>query len=318
MKQSKHDNHFIFTFISLVDIFWSKWKIIQSRRWFTSNLCIVSKIIILESLKSKIIFSFSMLNELLLNSYELVLLRTSWSLKLKRKTIYKNEQVVVKTFDLKIAQNRYDFEIIKAHNFLFNSMHISHRSIIFNQDIFLKRWIVIVFQFKKKTLAFVMNIIFTLLNFNSKLNDVESFVVVVKSTQNDFIIMIVEILIIIFVICQDILLVKMNHVHSLFVQQQRNSWISKNTNVNRLCFELRHYAKIVQFLNSSLWSFKLQNLQTSEHVFMMIKRSFSRQNLLDMSNRHDVFFSNALKQIKLIMILNDVFDKITTLHTKVD
>ena len=51
---------------------------------------------------------------------------------------------------------------------------------------------------------------------------------------------------------------------------------------------------------------------------MMIKRSFSRQEFLNMSNRHDVLFSNALKQIKLIMILNDVFDKITTLHTKID
>ena len=36
---------------------------------------------------------------------------------------YKNEQIVVKTFDLKIAQNRYDFEVIKTYNFLFNSMH---------------------------------------------------------------------------------------------------------------------------------------------------------------------------------------------------
>ena len=51
---------------------------------------------------------------------------------------------------------------------------------------------------------------------------------------------------------------------------------------------------------------------------MIIRCSFSRQNLLNMSNRHDVLFSSALKQIKLIMILNDVFDKITTLHTKID
>ena len=63
-----------------------------------------------------------------------------------------------------------------------------------------------------------MNIIFTFLSFNLEFNDVESFVDVVKSIQNDFIIMIVEILIIISVICQDILLVKMNHVHFLFVQ----------------------------------------------------------------------------------------------------
>ena len=68
-----------------------------------------------------------------------------------------------------------------------------------------------------------MNIIFTFLNFNSKFNNVESFVAVVKFTQNDLIIMIVEILIIIFVICQNILLVKMSHVHFFFVQQQRNN-----------------------------------------------------------------------------------------------
>ena len=91
MKQSKHDNHFIFTFISLVDIFWSKWKIIQLKLWFTSNLCIVSKTITLESLKSRIIFSLSMLNELSLSSYEFVLLRTSWSLKFKRKTTRMNK-----------------------------------------------------------------------------------------------------------------------------------------------------------------------------------------------------------------------------------
>ena len=68
-----------------------------------------------------------------------------------------------------------------------------------------------------------MNIIFTFLSFNSESNDVESFVVVVKFIQNDLITMNAEILITILVICQDILLVKMKHVHFLFVQQQRNN-----------------------------------------------------------------------------------------------
>ena len=52
---------------------------------------------------------------------------------------YTNEHVVVKTFDLKIVQNRHDFEIIKTHNFLFNFVHVSHRFTILNQNIFLKR-----------------------------------------------------------------------------------------------------------------------------------------------------------------------------------
>ena len=171
--------------------------------------------------------------------------KNSMTIEIKAKN-YTDEHAVVKASDLKTAQNRYDSETIKAHNFLLNSVHVSHRSTILNQDTPLKRWVAIALQFKKKTFASVMNIIFTLLSLNPEPNDVESFVAAVKSTQNDLTTMDAETLITIPVICQGILLVKMKHVHSLFVQQQRNNWTEFNTNVSKLCSELRHYAKTVQ------------------------------------------------------------------------
>ena len=76
--------------------------------------------------------------------------------------------------------------------------------------------------------------------------------------------------------------------------------------------------RLFNFSNSSSWSHKSRNRQTSEHVFMMIKRLFSRQNFSNMWNHRDVLILNALKQIKLIMIFNDVFDKTSALHTRVD
>ena len=258
-----------------------------------------------------------MLNELSLNSYELVLLKISWSLKFKRKVTRIN----------KSSSKHLIWKLFKIVITLKSSKHITFYSIR------------CIFHIAR---SFLIKIFFwnveSLLHFNSrKRRSLSSWILSLHfwiSIQNSITSNHSSLS---WNLLKMISLLWSSKFSSLYLSFVKTFCLSKwvtftffsyNNNViiefqkirMSVNFALNYVTmqRSFNFLNSSLWSFKLQNLQTNEHVFMIIRCSFSRQNLLNMSNRHDVLFSSALKQIKLIMILNDVFDKITTLHTKID
>lgn len=149
--------------------------------------------------------------------------------------------------DVRKAVHEYQKDLDKALSHIISKVDPGQRSTITAASTPTECLAAISALFKKQDPAAAMDIIFKLMKMNPPINEVSSFVHQVKEAHNQLKLMKADNLLTVDVICQGILLDKLQDApsHTSFILQQKSAWTSGNTDVTVTGLSILQYSESV-------------------------------------------------------------------------